>query len=111
MARSSLSDKAHKLNAAVSYRNTHGSLAEAAESFAGAHAISKRQAYRYLREAESLSGIQPIPEAKTVFTVKLPVGLVEAFRAYARQKNKSLSGLVAKALRELLKRGGDGQAG
>ena len=53
--------------------------------------------------------MQPIPEPKIVFTVKVPLRLVRALRQMARSTGESLSALVTRALEAFLQnRGGHG---
>src|SRR5258708_5560560 len=51
MSRSTLSERAQRLNAAFHLLADGRSLNEAAEAMAEQHRISRRQAYRYLQEA------------------------------------------------------------
>ena len=71
--------------------------------------VSKRQAYRYLHEAQSMKRTVPVPERKVVFTVKLPESVVAGIRHLAQATGESLGTLVAQALKALLKRRGYGR--
>jgi len=64
--------------------------------------LSRRQAYRYLLEAQNHLEWRPVPEPKIVFTVNLPRPLVEAVRTRCRQKGRPISGVVAQVLKEWL---------
>ena len=78
MAKSSSSERAQRINAAVALIKRHKSAAETAKALAAQYGISRRQAYRYVHEAE-ISGKQvPIPAQKIAFTVKLPKNLIQA---------------------------------
>ena len=44
----------------------------------------------------------PVPEARVVFTVKLPASLADRVRERARQTGVTISALVAQALTEFL---------
>ena len=68
------------------------------------YGISRRQAYRYLQEAQTTPGPLPVPEAKGVFTVKLPVSLIRQVRQQARRERGGISQMVAAALRRALNR-------
>jgi predicted transcriptional regulator len=46
-----------------------------------------------------------VPEASTVFTVRLPVELVARVRQRARESGSTISALVTQALTEFLARG------
>jgi len=74
------------------------SFSEAAGTLVQAFGISKRQAYRYLREAQQHQQPVSIPEHKIAFTVKLPQGLVDALHIRARERGQKLSELVTQAL-------------
>jgi len=66
------------------------------------YGISRRQAYRYLQEAQTARGPVPVPEAKRVFTVKLSVGLIRQVRQQARREGGTISQWVEAALRRSL---------
>jgi hypothetical protein len=104
MARSPNSDRVRRLNAAVELVCEHGSTAQAAKMLAQRYGLSKRQAYRYLREAQAHPHPLPVPEAKIVFTVKLPKGLVHELRQFASGSGTTLSEVVSKALETFLRR-------
>lgn len=62
------------------------------------YGVSRRQAYRYLLQARSDQRLRPLPQAKAVFTVNLPVGLIQGVRARCRQQNRPISHVVAEIL-------------
>jgi predicted DNA-binding transcriptional regulator YafY len=105
MARSSDSVKAERINTALDVLRQYDSLAEAARALVRAYGISKRQAYRYLNEAQRQDQAVPVPEPKVAFTVKLSEGLVQRLRQRAAQTGLSLSELVTQALDVFLHRG------
>ncbi len=78
--------------------------AEAARVLAGRFSVSVRQARRYVDQAAA-GGRVPVPEPRTVFTVKLPGGLAGRVRARAREAGVTISAVVAQALEEFLSRG------
>jgi predicted HicB family RNase H-like nuclease len=71
---------------------------------------SARQARRYLERAAQ-DGPTPVPEATTVFTVRLPAALVARVRERARESGSTISALVVQALTEFLARGHRGHRG
>ena len=81
-------------------------LSAAAVAMVQTFGLSKRQAYRYLREAQEHTQPVPIPESKIAFTVKLPQRLVEMLHAHAQAHNQPLSELVTEALEAFLQRPG-----
>jgi len=81
-------------------------LSEAVAAMVQTFALSKRQAYRYLHEAQGHQRPVPIPEHKIAFTVKLPQTLVEALHERAHKRGQQLSELVTQALEAYLYRQG-----
>jgi transposase-like protein len=65
--------------------------------------LSRRQAYRYLRQAQLSDSPVPVPEPKAVFTVKLPCQLMVQVRQIARREGSSISLWVERVLRQALK--------
>jgi hypothetical protein len=64
--------------------------------------LSRRQAYRYLRQAHSQLQVRPVPKPKAVFTVNLPQWLIRAVRARCRRQHQRLSQVVAAVLEQWL---------
>jgi predicted DNA-binding transcriptional regulator YafY len=106
MARASDAQKAERLNRARTLLRKRARLPEAAERLARGWAISKRQAYRYLEQAQQLKQPIPVGDAKVSFTVKLSRRLVERLRTYAASTGWTLSEIVSRALLAVLHRGG-----
>jgi predicted DNA-binding transcriptional regulator YafY len=102
MAKSSQSERAQRINAAVELIGQQGSLAQAANALAAHYAISKRQAYRYVREANALGEKVPVPGPKIAFTVKLTETLVQRLRRHAQTTRRPLSEIVTQALEAFL---------
>ncbi len=98
MSKSSRSERAQRVNAAVELIQQCGSLAQAATALAVRYTVSKRQAYRYVREANLLGERMPIPVPKAAFTVKLPRDLIQAVRHCAASTGQPLGEIVAQAL-------------
>jgi predicted DNA-binding transcriptional regulator YafY len=106
MARASDASKAERLNLARTLLQQHPHLPDAANLFARACAISTRQAYRYIEQAQQLKRPVPIVDAKVSFTVKLSRSLVDKLRSYAASTGLTLSEIVSRALIAVLHRGG-----
>ena len=106
MARATDAQKAERLNRARTLLRKHAGLPEAAEYLARGWSISKRQAYRYLQQAQQLKQPVPVGDAKVSFTVKLSRGLLERLRTYAASTGLTLSEIVSRALQAVLHRGG-----
>jgi len=106
MACATDAQKAERLNGARDLLRQHLQLPEAAERLARQWSISRRQAYRYLGQAQELQHPLPIQDAKVSFTVKLSRRLVAKLRAYAKSTGLTLSEIVNRALLAVLHRGG-----
>jgi hypothetical protein len=91
-----------RLNAAIRLLARQAAPDRAAERLATRWRMSLRQAYRYVQRAERCPQPLPVPEAKTVFTVKLPRGLLRKVRQRARRKEQPISQWVSRALETLL---------
>jgi predicted DNA-binding transcriptional regulator YafY len=106
MASASDLQKAERLNLARSLLREHEHLPEAAEQLAQACSMSRRQAYRYLEQAQRLKRPVPVGDAKVSFTVNLSRTLVESLRTYASSTGLTLSEIVSRAVVALLHRAG-----
>ena len=95
--RASAGQRAQRINAAAQLLSEGVDAAEAARRLAGEFGVSERQARRYVDAAREQGGQVAVPESTVVFTVRLPVGLVERLRAHARASGRTLSSLVAEA--------------
>ena len=98
MPRATKAHKARLLNAAYRLIGQRIDTAEAARQLADQFALSLRQAYRYLEQAATLSAPVPVVEPTVVITLKLPVSIVRAVRAYARRSGLTLGQIVTQAL-------------
>lgn len=107
MVRSSSSERARRINEALELVERHESVSLAAQELAQRHNLSKRQAYRYLREAKAVGKRVPIPDAKVAFTVKLSRKLVKQVRGYGKSTGQSLSEILTRALEAFLFKRGD----
>ena len=98
MTKSSAAEQIRRVNLTVSLLKRKASSQVLARLVAR-YGLSRRQAYRYLQQARQASGPLPVPEAKIVFTVKLPQRLIVEVRRRARQQRCSISLWVEQALR------------
>jgi hypothetical protein len=64
--------------------------------------LSRRQAYRYLKEAQAVGHPVPLVETSAVLTVKLPVSVIEGLRAYAAGHGLTLGQTVSRAVAALV---------
>jgi hypothetical protein len=99
---------ARRVNAAVELVGTGMPASAAARTMAGRYGVSVRQARRYVEQAMAAGRVE-VPEANVVFTVKLPGSLADQVREHARQRDTTLSSVVARALSEFLRRDDPGK--
>jgi len=100
---------ARRVNQAIKLLAEGVCSADAARRLAEQFEVSERQAWRYVQDAAGRSEPLEVPEAKVVFTVKLPESLVRRVRAAAASRGKTLSSVVAESLEGLLQRLRSGQ--
>jgi RNase P/RNase MRP subunit p29 len=99
---------ARRVNAAAELVGAGMPVITAARTMAGRYGVSVRQARRYVEQAVAAGRIE-VPEANGVFTVKLPGSLAGRVREHARQRDTTLSAVVAQALDEFLRRDAPGR--
>jgi hypothetical protein len=92
-----------RINAAVRLVEAGVPVAEAVGVLAGEFGVSQRQARRYVDQAVA-GGPVPVPEPSVVFTVKVPAALAQRVRAHARERQTTISAVVARALTEFFTR-------
>ena len=105
---------ARRVNAAAELLASGVPVVEAVRELVARFGCSARQARRYVERAAH-DGPTAVPEATTVFTVRLPAALPAALaarvRERARESGSTISALVAQALTEFLAPGHRGQRG
>jgi len=97
--KSSEAEQARRVNLTLSLLQQRASSSEVLEELIARYGLSCRQAYRYLQQAQQATSPLPVPEAKAVFTVKLPRSLMLKVRQQARRQRCSISLWVERALR------------
>jgi len=105
MVKSSNKERAVRINTAVSLIKKHSTVARAVAVMSAQYNISRRQAYRYIQEAQRIGTSIPIPESKVAFTVKLSPKLIQALRDHAKDTGRNLSEIVTQALEKFLRKG------
>jgi hypothetical protein len=103
MARSTKTNKARQLNAALAMLRRNTPLPEAMQRLAGEFDLSGRQAYRYLEEATHLERPVEVTEATVPITLKVPAGTARLLRAYATSSGLTIGAIVTRALAMFLK--------
>jgi predicted DNA-binding transcriptional regulator YafY len=102
MARSTYAEKARRLNAALGLLGQGRSMAEAAAVLSRDFGLSRRQAYRYLQDAQALGHPVAVTEASVPITLKIPANVVRDLRAYAATSGRTLGEIVAGAVKAYL---------
>ena len=102
MPRSTETQKTERLNAAYRLLARGLGASEAALSLSRQFAMSQRQAYRYLEEAQMIDRPVPVVERAMAVTFKLPPSLVDSIRARAASEGTTISLMVSRALRAFL---------
>jgi len=103
MARSTDAQKAERLNAAHRLLARGIDLTDAATALSREFGLSRRQAYRYLEEAEAIGHPVPVREASVPITFKIPDSVVRDLRSYSADSGLTLGEIVARAISTFLK--------
>jgi predicted DNA-binding transcriptional regulator YafY len=98
MTRSSNTDKAHRLNAAFNFLAQGFTLAEAAEALSQQFGLSRRQAYRYLQEAQAIDAPVLVASHSIPITIKIPADVVKRLRSHAQTSGMTIGEIVAQAI-------------
>jgi predicted DNA-binding transcriptional regulator YafY len=102
MARSTHAGRAQRLNAAFDLIASGYSLNEAAEALVEQFDLSRRQAYRYLQEAQSIKRPVAVSAPTIPITIKVPGDVVVKLRAHARASGLTIGETVARAVLRFL---------
>ena len=102
MARSTDAQKAERLNAAHGLLVRGISMADAAVSLSRQFGLSRRQAYRYLQEAQAIGHAVPVVAPSVPITLKMPANVVRDVRAYAVLSGLTISEIVTRAITAFL---------
>jgi len=103
MTRSTDAEKAVRLNAAHRLLARGTELADAATALSRDFGLSRRQAYRYLEEAQAIGHPVPIAEPSVPITLKIPGNVVRDLRSYSEASGMTLGEIVARAISRFLK--------
>ena len=101
MTRSSNTDKTHRLNAAfnlLAQGYTLAEAAEAAEALTQQFGLSRRQAYRYLQEAQEIDAPVLVASPSIPITIKMPADVVKRLRSHAQTSSMTIGEIVAHAI-------------
>lgn len=102
MSRSSHPEKAQRLNAAFKLLAQGLTLADAAATLTNDFGLSRRQAYRYLQEAQGIAAPVPVSAPSIPITLKVPEDIAAKLRSYAQASGLSMGDIVARAVLSFL---------
>lgn len=102
MARASLAVQTQRVNMAIGMLQRKQPFDTILAALMQRGGVSRRQAYRYLLQAQNNLEPRPVPEPKAVFTVNLPRSLIQELRTRCRRERRPLSHLVAQVLQQWL---------
>jgi hypothetical protein len=91
-----------RLNAAHSLLARGIGMTEAVMSLSLQFGLSRRQAYRYLQEAQTISHPVPVVAPSVPITLKIPANIVREVRAYSVISGLTLSEIVTRAITAFL---------
>lgn len=103
--KSTKAELTQRINTALLLVRKYDSTSEAASIMVEQYNISKRQAYRYVQEANKAGKRVAVPDPKIAFTVKLSQKLVQKLRKYAKYSGEKLSTIVTQSLEDFLQNG------
>jgi predicted DNA-binding transcriptional regulator YafY len=98
MARSTDTQKSERLNAAHSLLAGGIGMSEAAASLSRQFGLSRRQAYRYLQEAQAIGHVVPVVAPSVPITLKMPATVARDLRAYSVISGLTLGEIVTRAI-------------
>jgi hypothetical protein len=102
MARSTQAQRAERVRAAQELLARGTSVPGAAITLAHDFGLSRRQAYRYLEEAQAVARAPAVAEGSVTITLKIPSNLVRELRAYSASSGLTLSETVRRAISAFL---------
>ena len=98
MTRASNTEKTLRINAAFDLLAQGYTLAEAAEALTKKFGLSRRQAYRYLQEAQAIDGPVLVTSPWIPITIKMPEDVVIQLRSHAQTSDMTIGEIVAHAI-------------
>jgi hypothetical protein len=102
VAKSSAAEHVRRVNATIQLLDHRIPAPQVVTELVSRYGLSRRQAYRYLAQAQQADCSLAVPAEKTVFTVKLPRQVVTQVRQQAKRRQISISVWVEQALRKTL---------
>jgi hypothetical protein len=102
MARSTQAQRAERVKAAQELLARGTIMAEAAVALSRDFGLSRRQAYRYLEEAQAVAPPPAIAKVSATITLKIPSNMARELRAYSASSGLTLSENVRRAISAFL---------
>jgi hypothetical protein len=102
MARSTQAQRAERMRAAQELLARGISIAGAAVVLSRDFGLSRRQAYRYLAEAQAAVPSSSVAAGLVTITLKIPSPVVQELRAYSTSSGLTLSETVRRAVSAFL---------
>ena len=102
MTRSTRAQRAERVTAAQELLARGTSMAEAAVALSRDFGLSRRQAYRYLEEAQAVAPPSMIAEASVTITLKVPGNIFRELRAYSASSGLTVSEIIRRAISAFL---------
>jgi hypothetical protein len=104
MSRSNGAERAQRLNAAFDLLAHGRAVAQATDMLTEAFGLSRRQASRYVQEAQVIKRPVPIVSASVAITVKVPEEIAARLRSHAQATGSTIGDVVARAVSGLIAR-------
>ena len=104
MSRSNGAERAQRLNAAFDLLAQGCAVAQATDMLTEAFGLSRRQAARYVQDAQTISRPVPIASASVAITVKVPGEVAARLRCHAQATGSTIGDVVARAVSGLIAR-------
>lgn len=104
MHRSTHFQRSQRLNAAFTLLARTRSIGDAAEALMEQFGVSRRQAYRYLQQAQKMRKPAIVNQPSIPITIKVPADVVAQLRAFAARSDITIGETVAQAVRAFLSR-------
>ena len=98
MTRSSNTEKSQRLNAAFNLLAQGYTLTDAVEALSQQFGLSRRQAYRYLQDAQEIEEPVLVASPSIPITIKIPEDVVNRLRSHAQTSGMTIGEMVAKAI-------------
>lgn len=102
MSRATDAEKAERVNAAHRLLARGLSVPDAVQTLIREFDLSRRQAYRYVQQAQAIGHPVPRVEPSIAVTFKVPANVIRDLRAYAASSGLTLGEIVARAISAFL---------